>query len=1045
MMSPAFSEAPNCQIILDNSNSETLALAEALDMPYGNSCLASQLEDADWGGALVAKADFCVCQEQFKKYQDHYFEGKTSPKAKAIMNAIEMETSFMTMKAFKSRLYEVQDTAIALDTMIRSQELDENTVYEVPECSANQLFVILENLEKEGNCPTLQGRVDHLVNGDFGMKGNFGLDQLKGMLVDLTETVNGNRVFSHGDKLPLRSFYSMQINRTPSRKDLESVYSFIENGMPDSSYLSERAYVSRVNYSNFLTNGSKAKGAEELRESYLASMEGDSKMLDALRRSPMFRILMQEDSAFSDDEAVSEVSEEFMMLWMDDGASKIEDSFFDQAVALGLKGEELQIKNWPEDLRTKYNTQMKAYNDSIVEKGHRLLNDPRLIQAALKAQNQNCKEMFDPKNIKQLFCEKLVAPENIVRERIIPEVIKHFDVEKDSMAIAEANNEVFCKGLEDNEETGAYEALNLSKAYPSFLEQISNGSSQEFAFYNEKVAPALEEFLAEDIPYTEKRKVELIEKLSAIDGLSDKAIQEMVNRPVSDSRLHDQDTLDGIFTESEDKEEGVVSNYALGANEKDRENARIVNQEIIAAREEGREVNQDILNEHGYKVRNLRDGSLSQNPGIVRPGLGLRGRPQPPGNPLPSPPPRRPSPIISDDDSSSQRENFFRPEEVPADFSESLPIRSQGRTPSSLESASSFNDSYSGGQNNAGRRLSQADAAFNRLQSSTKQSLGTDQLGNEVNQARDRKNQLQVANDFQERLNEIDRRRGVGLGSGNSRQGGSSGYTVPGFGGSGNSASSSYMNPYTNPDGVDRFPAADEDRLATGGKKGAESRQGGATGGSTEGGALALAGGPAGVGPVSSIPGFEGESVSDCAIPNLYYVLQCYLSDKVFREWSYLDEFSDEDEFKEARENPRELVKNLGFEGKAFIIVTPYKEDEQGRKQLLVTTYDYVPQMLEDVDKMNDESYRQGLLSQILAERWNFLAMRDHAKRTKIIEEQLYVEGDFLVLAEERKLKPMISSTAGELYNNVAKMNLRIRSENKTKIFDLRKKLSSRR
>ncbi len=264
------------------------------------------------------------------------------------------------------------------------------------------------------------------------------------------------------------------------------------------------------------------------------------------------------------------------------------------------------------------------------------------------------------------------------------------------------------------------------------------------------------------------------------------------------------------------------------------------------------------------------------------------------------------------------------------------------------------------------------------------------------------------------------------------------------------------MNPYTRPEGVSRFPSNEEDRLATGDKNknadGGEARTGGGTGGargpaSLEGAQAGGAGAGAGAGllGVSPIPGFEGKSVSDCAIPTLYYVLQCYLDQKVFNEWSYIDEYSTEDEINEARANPRELVKNVGFEGKAFVVVNDIPKDEEGREQLLVTTYDHIPPMLEDVDLMNDESFRKELLSKILSERWNFLAMRDYAKRTKIIEEQVYQKNDFLGLAEERKLKPLISSTAGELYNNVARMNLRIKKENQQKIFALQKQLAGNR
>lgn len=273
--------------------------------------------------------------------------------------------------------------------------------------------------------------------------------------------------------------------------------------------------------------------------------------------------------------------------------------------------------------------------------------------------------------------------------------------------------------------------------------------------------------------------------------------------------------------------------------------------------------------------------------------------------------------------------------------------------------------------------------------------------------------------------------------------------------------SKSYVNPYTSNAARGRLPSDMEGRVATGqnkneSKPGANdspgssssrsSGQDGAAGSEAAGGAAAQAGGAS----IPVVPGFEGKSISNCAIPTLVYTMQCYIPNQVFNTWSYLDEFSSDDELKEARENPSEFVAQLGLEGKAFVVVQEIPQDKSNPKddkkeKLIVTTYDYFPEMLEDVDKMGDEKFRNDLISKILANRWNFLEMRNYAKNTKILEQTVYDKNDFLKLMEERKLKPMIGSVAEELYENVAKMNLRSQRENQEKVKTLRSELASRR
>lgn len=325
-------------------------------------------------------------------------------------------------------------------------------------------------------------------------------------------------------------------------------------------------------------------------------------------------------------------------------------------------------------------------------------------------------------------------------------------------------------------------------------------------------------------------------------------------------------------------------------------------------------------------------------------------------------------------------------------------------------------------------------------------------LSDQVSRARDRRKGLEVANQTQARLNDMDQRAMTA----NSRQ---APQRVSPYQDYRSPAGGNRINPYTSNQGAGRLPSDIEGRVATGSKRNGKTDKGSSkangAGGSASAkkaaeatGQLTANGAQASSPGVPAIPGFEGQSISNCAIPTLIYTMQCYLPKKVFDTWSYIDEFSTDEEIAKNRENPSEIVSQLGLEGKAFVVIQDIPKNKKSKNQedqVLVITYDYFPEMLEDVDKMGDEKFRNDLISEILANRWNFLEMRNYAKNTKILEQTVYNKSDFLQLAEERKLKPMISSVAEELYENVAKMNLRIQKENKTKLKALRSEIASKR
>lgn len=1029
---------------------EAQNLASSLGIPDA-SCLSSQLFVANEGA--VENGDippsFCACKDQLQDNPlvDEAFKSRAEEMKKRIAN----ETEKLAMKTLKERIYEIQEISLILDTKLRAGDsnVSEQTLYEVPECSPQRLWDSIKKLKElpSSDCPHLNGRIKMFSENKSGGEGSF--DSVRDELVKLTEMVNKNKAAKDGE-LPLRTFYSLQNAKTVGDYDNRNLSQFFmdDRYMDDHfrDFDENKAVWDLRNSTGFNSSLHWSANSENLDSQTLedAAIKESQELINSLRRYPLVNLLKKNEATKKELKTIYENG--------------------NMRVAMMYMGE----VEYSEEEQDKIVGEMYDEVEGYMKK-------PETFTRALEIHNDNCKKVLKKESIKELFCSNLGADDETLRERVLPSVLTNVSPE-DRVALSKASNELYCSD-EKPKVSETLSNLHPTHSFRSNLQNIVHGESDDYATFSAEILPIIQKYAENKNLSRDEMRAEFVQflldkgtivggKQYSVDkegpryqealeharkliagedsdavgvyfdeGLAN-ALANIANREDSDD-VHEQETFSGLTNEAKDGDVGVISNYGLTATEEDINRARTINREIIAARTEGREVDQKIVSANQFQARDFNTRSKIGGNKVVADPV------DPPSRRI-RPPLRDPDPI----DSAFDNLDVINPTET---FNEE--VYTQSVSPSGQRSPGN-NQSFNGGTLNRQRdlrnRIAESEAAIDRIQSQINQSGSTEKLEEEMKSVRDQRNRLQTANDFEERLNDMRQRQRAlsNATSGRSSSGSSSGYTAPGFGG-GSSGGSSYMNPYTNSQGVERFPASDENRLATGNKKEDESSLGGGSSGdgrgpaSVEGGSAVT--GAVGVLSVAPIPGFEGQSVSDCAIPTLYYVLQCYLSEKVFKEWSYLDEFSSEEEVKEAQQNPRELVKNLGFEGKAFIVVTPFPKDGKGREQVLVTTYDYVPKMLEDVSKMNDESFRKELLSKILSERWNFLAMRDYAKDTRIIEEQLYVKGDFLGLAEERKLKPMISSTAGELYNNVAKMNLRIQSENKAKLVELRQKLSSRR
>ncbi len=146
---------------------------------------------------MEQRADFCACREEYQSYSQSVGGLLDSSGTDRIKGLIQEQIELTTMRAFKSKLYEVQDTAIAIDTMIRNQELTDLDAYRVKECTANKIWETVSEIKNnnENKCPNLEKRISYFTGNGF-MKSLSSMEDLREEMSRLTDAVNGNTKFS---------------------------------------------------------------------------------------------------------------------------------------------------------------------------------------------------------------------------------------------------------------------------------------------------------------------------------------------------------------------------------------------------------------------------------------------------------------------------------------------------------------------------------------------------------------------------------------------------------------------------------------------------------------------------------------------------------------------------------------------------------------------------------------------------------------------------------------------------------------------------------
>ncbi len=434
---------------------------------------------------------------------------------------------------------------------------------------------------------------------------------------------------SDDHNLPLRTFYSLQINQVPKSEEVMAIYDLGMDGIPTRYLRSEDAIAADSLFQSNIDPKREWYGQtpateinrEEARESWLDYQED----LDPLRRSPILRLLVQS----GDESALRIFNQVLQLTWnVAERAEEFEEEFYDEFEDFDPE----YIEDSPEDVRNRYFGALDSFRSEIEEGTRTILNSPETMKLILKLQDEQCKIMFDEKRIKDAFCQDFNPPDSYVRDIILPEVMVSLDHEDDMLGPSMATNELYCNPFRE-ETSSLYSEMDLSSAFPSFLEQIATNSSQEFALFDQEVAPIISQYMA-DGALTEEEKESLIPQLtdllvrrggkdiwgyhevaedefeiaearayaeSLLRGEStamptfmvDRGLAEtlrgIIERPAeaSGEQVHEQQTVAGVFGESQTGESGLAANYALSGTDEDRERARLIATELEQAEAEG--------------------------------------------------------------------------------------------------------------------------------------------------------------------------------------------------------------------------------------------------------------------------------------------------------------------------------------------------------------------------------------------------------------------------------------------------------------------------
>ena len=1042
-------------------------LAKSLNIPDSNSCLKSQLFGED--EMIGIPADFCACSDELSDYSSTM--GEQDKRSVELERKIKDKIEQITMKGLRSRLFENHDFMLAFDTSIRAGDFSKNDLDQIGECSINRIWhvrdaIVSKRKEKPSYCPSMEKRLAMIASGD---EQESDLDSLKKQLEAFTSSLNKNQSLSEGD-IPLRAYYASKNNVPFTSSELNAIKRLSSEGLSPSSRLPLEAIQKYESFKNDLGVGFDPFSWDEVTDSqklYNISVEykRNQKDLESLRGNQLLRLLMTEGGGEPVVEKIKQLSSK-----KNESSRKIREDFEEKAKEQGIQYPGM-IQTWPEALMTQHQAAQNKAESDINKEIEELVNSRDAKRTALRLLNNRCSKFLVEDKIIDIICEEeLEPPAEVLRNEILPSVIADLNGGEENLPLSQSVSRLYCNPFREDSEF--YQSLDLSNTFPSSLELLHSGKDERYNLMSEEISPILAEYIGPDKDWNEQAKNELVQKLteslleSSLAGRefvlphereeTREAIHQMLTGEEQTSRLHggdpvlissvaamidkpfqvtgdtthEQETLGGIFAESTEEETGFAANYSTRATDTDVEASRARLAEREAAAREGREVDQDIINENAYLVRD-ESGTVIENPTLFSSST---PRVLTPGDPI----------AVPDDGLGQQIRRPVEP--IERALNESVPAPSGTPSPSTGLAESRSSSSSSSHSSSETSRRSPSKAPREPRERTVRQD--NSDLENMIAERRREIERLQRDLDkspsdaarerirqANERIKDLENRMARDTSPKPTRRPSRRPASAPGLPATGiGSGFGNFVNPFTNhrmneenyvsESDYDPYSPAGQSNLTpedSGDEKSRNSssrRTGkGKTAASSKGGASAKKGGSAGIFGSRAESNFNKDGTPICNTYVLNFKFNCYSDMELFDQINHVSvEFDNEETVWIKRNTPVEYIRKLGLEGKTFTILEKMKKDE-----FVLYTYDYIPATIEEYEAMNkDPNWRINKLQEINLLRWDPLYMEEVASRTKKnTRDETFTRNEFLEAAKERKLSPFGMSEIVNLKRDV--------------------------
>ena len=997
---------------------------------------------------------------------------------------LNKENEKVLLVAFKKRLMSIIDSAARSDVLMRKNKLNSLDIYRKNKCTIKEVTEKINSLKTQRECAsTLKERMKIILDDQ-----NFSsVDEALGLFEERLKKVSALEDHNNSSGNLARALLYQETVSTYSSNAQMALGGASHN---INSYINLRiGNNNQINSPAFMESIGRSIPQEIMNEK--------EKRIKVENSNPIISALLSyRDSDLEKDPKLVEIRSEIL--------KKIGNIFKDGNkwqldFMTKIKKENPKLSNSEASKRASIEA-IKKYNTEF----DKIAESREFINLSLGISNLKCGEMLNNKNLEQLFCGDIsrVSKETGLKVTT-PSMYEKIDKEKE-IILAAANYDLYCKDSaplspENYLSIKVDHALSPSLATGSFAEELFDGNSDHLDKYSNEIPELISSSTKDGIVDYSEFKDKLVDLISSrcIDNNScsfgtKEDVEEYLNEAIDnevvsldalymlspedqqvlhfglniikEQNLEGENSIVSIITGTDqDKiESGLFTNYTMLANEIDRSNATIINEEIIQADEENREIDQDLINAHAYRPRDIRTGEVIEDAPVVN---GLNRVPSSTIAPFqPNISSTTPTERVGSDDreinrTRRDREDQDSNQEDIIDNSISPPSSTEQRIATEkprINRGSRQRESQQAGASNRTpsrerNQNNQIDREIGRISNWNNNQDAKDRINEIIKQREERiknlegniqrnrkdlfrertsredsiRSQIYDAEQEKRRLNR--RIRNEGNLARSARD-----YRDAIRGGD-------RVSPHSDFGQEDRFPSNIEEIEATsGGEKIVSAQKSGGRGKDTSqiGG---KAGGrtPASLGSNSSslkIKGYESKSLNDCYAPNLHYIYPCFIHVDVLKKIEMVDDFKSRDGRK-ARENPKTLVHELGLEGKMFATVE-YIDDknEQGDEQVLITSYDWSPPDPNLYRKMDDQDYRNSVIKEIYSKRWDYYFLLGESAKTGIYKEKIVTIGEFNQLMTDRKSEVIVGPTSEHIIENVADMNMRIRKDNKDQV-----------